>query len=141
MKKLKSVLKFWQEIVFIASIGFPLTAFTNDLIIHGRTLDGYDILCLCFLLPVFICLIGQFFWKNGTLSIFLAAILFLYSLFWIFVSFAMPNYITHNVPNPNNYLRPVILIGALFLVFASITMPKKYFKNNTICTLNSTVSS
>jgi len=132
MKSLKFGLKFWQEIVLVASIGFPIAAFVKDLIILGRTMDRTDIFCLCFLLPVFICLIGQFFWKNGTLSMLLAPLLFLYSLFYIFVSFAMPKYIAYNVPNPNNHLRPVILIGALLLIFAAITMPKKYFKNNTV---------
>jgi len=135
MKSLKSALKFWQEIVFIVMTGLPLTVFIKDLIILGRTIDGTDILCLCFLIPVFLCLAGQFFWKNGTLSMCLAPLLFLYSLFWIFVSFAMPRYIDYDVPNPNNYLRPVIFIGALFLIFAAITMPKKYYSNNAIAAL------
>jgi hypothetical protein len=101
--------------------------------------DGIGIATFCFLAVLFICLVGQFFWKNATLSMLLAPLLFLYSLFWIFVSYAMPRYIDYDVPNPNNYLRPVILIGALFLVFAAITMPKKYFKDNTICTLEKAI--
>ena len=135
MKPLKFVLNFWQEIVFVVTIGLLLTVFIKDLIILRRAIDGTDILCLCFLIPVFLCLVGQFFWKNGTLSMCLAPLLFLYSLFWIFVSFAMPRYIDYDVPNPNNYLRPVIFIGALFLIFAAITMPKKYYSNNAIDTL------
>jgi len=135
MKSLKFVLNFWQEIVFAVTIGLLLTVFIKDLIILRRAIDGTDIFCLCFLIPVFLCLVGQFFWKNGTLSMCLAPLLFLYSSFWIFVSFAMPRYIDYDVPNPNNYLRPVIFIGALFLIFAAITMPKKYYSNNAIDTL------
>jgi len=134
MKPLKFVLNFWQEIVFVVTIGLLLTVFIKDLIILRRAIDGTDIFCLCFLIPVFLCLVGQFFWKNGILSMCLAPLLFLYSSFWIFVSFTMPRYIDYDVPNPNNYLRPVIFIGALLLIFAAITMPKKYFKENTICT-------
>jgi pimeloyl-ACP methyl ester carboxylesterase len=133
MEALKSTLKFWQEIVFFVLVGLPLTALIKAVIL-GHTMGGAGIFCLCFLLPLFVCLFGQFFWKNRTLSMILVPPLILYSLFWFFVSFAMPRYIDYEVTNPNNYLRPVIFIGALFLIFAAITMPKKYFKENTTCT-------
>ena len=128
MKSLKSALKFWQEIVFVVMIGLPLFGFMIEIIL-GRIIDKTDIFCFCIGLPILICLIGQFFWKNGTLSMCLAPLLFLYSLFWIFVSFAMPRYIDYDVHNPNNNLRPIIFIGALFLVFAAITMPIKFSSN------------
>jgi drug/metabolite transporter (DMT)-like permease len=133
VKSLKVVLGFWQEIIFVIQFGLLLIMIANYAI-PRRAMDGADIFMVCFLLPLFICLIAQFFLKSETLSYTITPLLVLYSLFWVFVSFAMPKYIELNVPNPNNYLRPIILIAALFLVFAAITMPRKYNKN-TVSTL------
>jgi len=133
MKTLKSVLKFWQEIVFIIPTGILITVFLAQMFTgnpNNMLKDGLGIATFCFLAFLFICLVVQFFWKNETLAIVLTPILVLYSLFWIFVSYAMPRYIDYNVPNPNNYLRPVLFIGALFLIFAAITMSKKYSSNS-----------
>jgi len=128
MKSLKSVLKFWQEIVFMIPIGILMAVLLID-VFNGRLSDGLGIATTCLHVFLFICLAGQFFWKNGTLALCLTPLLILYSLFWIFVSYAMPRYIDYNVPNPNNYLRPVLLIGALFLIFAAITMSQKFFSS------------
>ena len=128
MKLLKSALKFWQEIVFMIPVGILMTIFLVD-VLNGRFIDGLGIAIICFHAVLFVCLVGQFFWKNGTLALCLTPLLVLYSLFWIFVSYAMPRYIDYNVPNPNNYLRPVLLISALFLIFAAITMSKKFYPN------------
>jgi ABC-type Na+ efflux pump permease subunit len=131
MKSLKSVLKFWQEIVFIIPIGVWLIYLLYDAFRgnSGMFSDGLGIITVGFHVFLLICLVGQFFWKNEKLSIVLTPFLLLYSLFWIFVSYAMPRYIALDVPNPNNYLRPILLIVALFLIFAAITMLKKYSSN------------
>ena len=131
MKLLKSVLKFWQEIVFIIPIGILMVAMLIDVFTGGPNMfkDGLGIATFCFLAILFVCLAGQFFWKNETLAIILTPLLLMYSLFWMFVSYAMPRFIDYNVPNPNNYLRPVFFIGALFLIFAAFTMRKKFSSN------------
>ena len=74
IKSLKSVLKFWQEIVFIVPIGFGLTALAKEVIL-GYTMDGCDIFLVCFFAPLLICLIGQFFWKSEALAICLSVLL------------------------------------------------------------------
>ena len=78
-KSLKSVLKFWQEIVFIVPIGFGLTALAKAVIL-GYTMDGSDIFLVCFFVPLLICLIGQFFWKSEVLAIYLSLLLGVSSL-------------------------------------------------------------
>ena len=129
MKSLKSVLKFWQEIVFVIPVGILLTVMLIDML-KGRSIDALGIATACLHVVLFICLVGQFIWKNETLAVVLRPFLALYSLFWVFVSYAMPRYIALDVPNPNNYLQPVILIVALFLIFAAITMPGKFKSNS-----------
>ena len=126
MKTLKSALKFWQEIIFMIPIGISIIVFFID-IYNGRIFkDGLNIAIVCFHVILFICIVGQFFWKNGTLSTCLAPLLVLYSLFWAFAFFAMP------MANPieHVYLRPVLVICALFFIFAAITMPNKYLRNS-----------
>jgi len=125
METLKSTLKFWQEIIFVAPIGIFLTGMLIDVFKGQPSMfdDALGIATFCFLLILFICLIGQFFWKNTVLSFILTPILVLYSLFWVFVSIAMPR------DNPYNNLRIVVLISALFFIFAAITMPIKYSRD------------
>ena len=125
MKSFKSVQKFWQEIVFMIPVGISIIVMLID-IYNGRIInDGLGIATFFSHVILFICIVGQFFWKNGTLSICLAPLLILYSLFWVFAFFAMP------MTNPieHVYLRPVLIICALFLVFVAITMPGKFCSN------------
>ena len=124
----KTTLKFWQEIVFVIPIGFFLIVLLID-VFNGRFGMFDDLLCIatvCFHVIIFICLVGQFFWKNETLGVILTPFLLLYSLFLIFAYYAMPK------DNPNDHLRHVLLIGALFLVFAVISMWRKYSRNNSL---------
>ena len=89
-KALKSALKFWQEIVLIIPIVLLFIEITKW-VIRSQTVDGWDIFMIIWLLPLFICLVGQFFWKSETvaevLSVFLglssAAVIFmgLYGVF------------------------------------------------------------
>jgi hypothetical protein len=74
IKALKSALKFWQEIVFIVPIVFGLTALAKA-VIFGYTMDGWDIVLVCWFLPILICLVGQFFWKSEGLAICLSVLL------------------------------------------------------------------
>ena len=130
MKSLKSAQNFWQEIFFMIPIGVSIIVMLID-ISNGRLInDWLGIAIFCFHITLFFCLVGQFFWKNGTLSMCLAPLLVLYSLFWFFAFFAMPM----SNPKEHAYLRPVLMVCALFFVIVAITMPKKYFKENTIYT-------
>ena len=124
MKSFKSVKKFWQEIIFMIPIGISIIVMLID-IYNGRINDGLGIAISCFHVILFICIVGQLFWKNGTLSICLAPLLVLYSLFWVFAFYAMP------MANPieHVYLRPVLIICALFFVFVAITMSSKFSSN------------
>ncbi len=54
IKSLKSVLRFWQEIVFVVPIGFGLTTLAKAVIL-GYAMDGWDIFLVCFFVPLFIC--------------------------------------------------------------------------------------
>ena len=125
MKSVKSALKFWQEIIFMIPVGISIIVMLND-INNGRLInDGLGIATFCFHVILLICIVGQFFWKNATLSICLTPLLVLYSLFWAFAFFAMPM----SNPIEHVYLRTVLVICALFLVFVAITMPRKYNSN------------
>lgn len=123
MKLLKSTLKLWQEIVFTLPVGLCLFVMSKHAILQ-HSMDGWDVLCLSFLSVSFVGLIGLFVWPNRKLAIAIAPLLFLFSLFWVFVSYAMPK------DNPYNDLRIVILLVGLFLVFAAITFLTKYYKNS-----------
>lgn len=113
-----TTIKFWQEIVFVIPVGI----FLIDLFIgHPEMFDEvFDIAIICFHLVLFICLVGQFFWKNRKVAIVLTPFLLLYSFFGVFVSYAMPK------DNPYSHLRILILILALFFVVATISMLEKY---------------
>ena len=130
MKSLKLVLKFWQEIIFMIPVGISIIVMLID-IYNGRINDGLGIVISCFHVILFICIIGQLFWKNEALSICLTPLLVVYSLFWVFAFYAMP------MTNPieHVYLRPVLIICALFFVFVAITMPIKYHRNDSFRTL------
>ena len=117
---LKSVLKFWQEIAFVASIGLLLIEITKWVMVK-QTMDGGDIFLVCWMLPLFICLIGQFFWKKKTLAVTLSVLLGLNSVIVIFMAlygiFNSPSYRTESIA--------MLIIGAV-LVIAAFKMPAKY---------------
>jgi len=122
-KLLKSVLKFWQEIVFVIPIGFGLTALTIAIIL-GYTMDKWDILFVCWFVPLLICLIGQFFWKSEGLAICLSVPLGLSSLVVIFMALYGISTTSITLIMKQSI---IMLIWGLFGVFSAITMP---IKNN-----------
>src|SRR5690554_5214185 len=84
-KAQKTLLRYWQEIVFIYSIGLLLFEIAKFNLIQN-SIDGWDIALLSFILPLFVCLIGQLYWKNKTLSIVLSVILSLGSFVLILMA-------------------------------------------------------
>jgi hypothetical protein len=122
-KVLKSVLKFWQEIVFAVSIGLLLIEITGS-VMFRQTMDGWDILLVSFMFPLFICLIGQFFQKNETLAVYLSVLLGISS--FVFILMALYFIATTGTKTVEAV---TMLIFGIFLLVAAITMSfkKKYY--------------
>ena len=122
-KSLKSVLKYWQEIVFIVSIGLLLIEIIKW-IIRSQTMGGAEILLAFWFLPLLVCIVGQFFWKNETLAVTLSVLLGLSSVIVIVLAFVgiiySPSYMTQHIP---------MLILGVVSVIAAFTMPRKYNPN------------
>ena len=119
IKSLNSALKFWQEIIFVVSIGVLLIEITKSVMLR-QTMDGWDIFLVCFILPLFICLIGQFFWKNEALAILLSVLLGSSSV--IFIMMAL--YFLGTTSTKIIQAVAMLILG-VFLFIAAVTMPKK----------------
>ena len=78
---LKSALKSWQEIIFIISLGILVFGITMNISVAFQQVINVVFYCIFALLLV--CLIGQFFWKNLVLGIYLACLLGFGSLYMI----------------------------------------------------------
>jgi len=123
MKSLKSTLKYWQEIVLVVPIGLLLIEITNR-VIRSQTMDGADIFMVIWFLPLLVCLVGQFFWKNEALAVTLSVLLGLSSVIVILMALwginNSPSYRTESI---------IMLVIGLVGVIAVITMPRKYNPN------------
>ncbi|WP_430811654.1 MULTISPECIES: hypothetical protein [unclassified Carboxylicivirga] len=118
-KAQKTLLRYWQEIVFIISIGLILFEIAKFNLIQN-SIDVWDIALLSFILPLFVCLIGQLYWKNRTLSIVLSVILSLGS----FVLILMAIYFIGTTSS--ELLQAIsMLIFGVFLLFTGLTMTRK----------------
>jgi len=126
MNKFTSTLKFWQEIVFVVPIGLLFIELTKW-VMRSQAMDGWDIFLVIWMLPLFVCLIGQFFWKNQTLAIILSVLLGLSSVTVIFMAlygiFNSPSYRTESI---------AMLIIGVVLVIAAFKMPAKYDPNKDV---------
>jgi len=123
MKSLKSSLKFWQEIVLAVPIGLLLIEITSR-VIRSQTMDGADIFMVIWFLPLLVCLVGQFFWKNEALAVTLSALLGLSA----FIVILMGLWGINNSPSYRTESIMTFVIG-LVGVIAVITMPRKYNSN------------
>ncbi len=114
-----TTLKYWQEIVFIISIGLILFEVTRFNLIQN-SVDGWDIALLSFALPLFVCLIGQFYWNSKTLSTILSVILSIGS--FVFILMAI-----YFIGTTNSKLLQAIsmLVFGVFLLFTGLTMTRK----------------
>jgi len=123
----KSVLKFWQEIVFAVSTGIFLIVLTRWAM-QSQPIDGWIVFLVVWFLPLFICLIGQFFWKNETLAATLSVLLGLSSVIVILMAlvgiFYSPSYNTQHIP--------MLIIGVVCVITA-FKMFAKYDPNKTVC--------
>jgi uncharacterized membrane protein len=121
IKSLKSVLKFWQEIVFIIGLGILVGGITMNISYSFQYTINIVFYSLFVLL--LICLIGQLYWKNWTLALCLSAILGIGS-FYMFMA------VVSDLVKMTN-LDPGLIFGLflfLGLVGIAITMPIKYLK-------------
>ena len=128
-KLLKSALKFWQEIVLIIPIGILLIGMTKY-VMRSQTMDGADIFMVIWFLPLLVCLVGQFFWKNEALAVILSVLLGLSSVIVILMALwgisNSPSYRTESI---------IMFVIGVVSVIAVITMPRKYNPNINVDTL------
>jgi hypothetical protein len=115
----KSLLTYWQEIVFIVSIGILLFEITK-FCLNQHTIDGWDIALLSFSLPLFTGLIIQLFWFNRTLSIVLSVLLSIGSFVFILMAF----YFLGTTSSQLIQAISMLMLG-IFLLFAGLTMTRK----------------
>jgi len=118
---LKSVLTYWQEIVFVGSIGLLLFAMTKSVILR-QTMDAWDIFLVCFFVPLLICLIGQFFWKSEALAICLSVLLGLSS--FVVILMALYGISTTSIKLIMIQSITMLILGIIGII-AAITMPRK----------------
>jgi hypothetical protein len=126
--KLKSTLKFWQEIVFIISIGILVCGITIN---NSASFQHIiNIVFYCIFVSLLVCLVGQFYWKSLVLGILLSIVLGLGSIYMIFAVLSDLAKIS-NV-EVGGFQTKVGLIFGLFLFIGltvtAITMPVKYDK-------------
>ena len=116
----KKALKFWREIVIAVAIGLFLIVLTKG-VMQSQAMDGWDIFLVCWFAPLFLCLIGQFFWKNDVLAVFLSVFFGFSSLIVILLAligiFYSPSYISQHIP---------MLIIGIACVIAAFKMFAKY---------------
>jgi|GEM_PF-2418386 len=122
MKTLKTVLKFWQEIVFVIPLGILLIEMSTKYFVVFR--QTIDIACFCFFSILLICLVGQFFWKNKILAVILSVVLGLSSFVLILISL-------YALTTSLQVVQAVaMLFLGLFLSFTAIKMFMKFFQKN-----------
>jgi hypothetical protein len=125
MKSLKSVLKFWQEIIFIIGLGMLVGSMTMNISISFQYKE--NIFFYCFFVSLLCCLIGQFYWKSLMLALGMAVILGLGSAYMILAALSD---LVKMTKTDESYL---YLVFALFvfmgLTVIAISMPFKYLKS------------
>ena len=119
-----SALKFWQEIVLIVPIVLLFSEIIKNRVILTQTIDGWDIFMIIWLLPLLVCLVGQFFWKNETVAVVLSVPLGLSAVAVIFMGLwgikNSPSFRTESI---------LLFIIGVVSVIAVISMHRKYHSN------------
>jgi len=125
IKSLKSVLKFWQEIIFIIALGILVGGITMNISISFQYKINIVFYCLFALL--LICLIGQFYWKNLALALWLAVILGLGSAYMILAALSDLVKMTYT---DEGYLYTIFALFLFMgLTVVAISMPFKYLRS------------
>lgn len=116
---LKWLLWFWQEISLILLTSILLLNISRYVLIN-HSLDAWDIAALAYAVPVFIGLIGQFFWKNKILSNILFVLLFVGSVLIILTAFMLFGISTSNLIDAT-----LMLVLGIFCFVAALSMYTK----------------
>jgi len=119
-----SALKFWQEIVLIVPIVLLLSEITKNRVILTQTIDGADIFMVIWFLPLLVCLVGQFFWKNEALAVTLSVLLGISAVIVILMGL----WGIKNSPSFRTESILTFVIGVVSVI-AVITMSRKYNPN------------
>ena len=123
--KLKSAVKFWQEIAFIVVIGIYVFGITMNISVSFQY--GVNILFYGIFVSLLVVLIGQFFWKNLILAMILAPILALGAVWGILA--ALSDFGKIPAGDTKAFVGySLITLFCIGLTIAAITMPKKYLK-------------
>ena len=127
-KSLKPALKFWQEIVFIIALGILVGGITMNISISFQY--KMNIVFYCLFVFLLICLIGQFYWKNLALALWLSVILGLGSVYMMMAA------VSDLVKMTNTDEGFLYTICALFLSIGltviAISMPFKYLMKTSL---------
>jgi hypothetical protein len=125
MQLFRSALKFWQEIIFIIGLGILIGGITMNISISFQY--GINIVFYCLFVLLIVCLIGQFYWENLALALWLAVILGLGSVWMVLAA------LSDLVKMTNADKGFLGLMFGLFLfmglTFTAISMPFKYLKS------------
>jgi len=124
MKSLKSALKFWQEIIFIIALGILVVGITMNISISFQY--KINIVFYCIFVLLLICLIGQLYWKNVVLALWLAVILGLGSAYMILAALSD---LAKMTKTDEGFVYTVFaLLLSLGMTVTAFSMPVKYIK-------------
>jgi uncharacterized membrane protein len=122
--QVKSALRFWQETVFIIAIGTMVFGITMNITVAFQ--QAINIFFYFIFIVLIICLIGQFYWKNVVLGLYLAVLMGFGSL-WMFAAvlsdFGKINKIDGNLD------MIFYLLLSIGLISTAISMPFKYIRS------------
>ncbi|MDR1258030.1 MAG: hypothetical protein LBK65_01935 [Tannerellaceae bacterium] len=121
--QIKSVLKYWQEIIFIIAIGIMVFRITMNITIAFQQV--INIIFYCIFIMLIMCLIGQFYWKSQALGLQLAFMLGFGSI-WMFLA-VLSDLVKINTIDGNLDMIFYLFLS-IGLIITAISMPLKYFK-------------
>jgi len=122
IKLLNSALKLWQETIFIIALGILVGGITMNISISFQY--KINIVFYCLFVLLLICLIGQFYWKNLALALWLSVILGLGSAYMILAALSDLVKMTNT---DEGYLYTIFaLFLSMGLTVIAISMPFKY---------------
>ena len=125
MKSLKSALKFWQEVIFIIGLGIWVGGITMNISMSFQY--GVNIVFYCLFVLLIVLLIGQFYWKNLALALWLAVILGLGSV-WMVLA-ALSDLVKMTNADKGYYGLVFGLFLFMGLTVTAISMPFKYIRS------------
>jgi len=124
IKALKSALNFWQEIVLIMGLGVLVFGMTMNAAVAFKQV--INIVFYCIFVSLLICLIGQFFWKNFVLALWLAVQLGFGSVWMILAALSDLAKMSNT---EGGFLYTIFaLFVSIVLTITAISMPFKYSK-------------